>query len=74
MWPMLKNWNARRSGAALTLVGQGPDGKIISIPGVTLIAATGDGIIAKASNGKHWRLAAQAEDADAPAEPAQAVA
>lgn len=72
MWPILKNWNARRSGAALTLIGQGPDGKIVSIPGVSLITVTGDGVVAKASNGKHWRLAAQAEDADA--KPAPAVA
>ena len=67
MWPMLKNWNARRSGASLTLVGQGPDGKIHSITGVVLIMATGDGIHAKLANGKLWRLAPQAENAEAAA-------
>lgn len=74
MWPVLRNWNARRSGAAITLIGQGPDGKIISISNVTLMTATGDGIVAKLADGKIWRLAqaADAGEACAAAQPVEA--
>lgn len=60
MWPIIKNWNAHRSGAYITIHGE-VDGEHRRIPNVTSILVVADGVMAETAIGTRFRLAIAAD-------------